>query len=68
MSRVHKHNSKGIDGRTYDSHETRVAFLRVAGLLVVRTPSLHFGWALRQLSIETGAPLAKPLSLYFRVM
>ena len=25
----------------------------------LRTPSLHFGWALRQLSIETDAPLAK---------
>ena len=28
----------------------------------------HFGWALRQLSIETDAPLAEPLSLYFRVI
>ena len=36
MSRVHKHNSKAIDGRACDFHETRVAFLRVAGLLVKR--------------------------------
>ena len=36
MSRVHKHPSKEIDGWTCDSHETRVAFLRVAGLLVER--------------------------------
>jgi len=34
----------------------------------LRAPSLHFGWVLRQLCMETDAPLAKPLSLYFGVM
>jgi len=39
----------------------------------LRAPSLHFGWVLRQLSIETDAPLSEPLSLYelynrFRVL
>ena len=31
MSRVHKHTSNGIDGRTCDVHETRVAFLPSGG-------------------------------------
>ena len=44
------------------SSESRGCWSREGAL---RAPSLNFGWALRQLSIETDAPLAEPRSLYF---